>query len=327
MPSPFIYLIPEKYRCVPLYRLKSALLLTEGGFFIGKKSNLIHAMKNELQKEVKYGRSKHEDKKLARASHKHIRGIYATSTYKSYSKSCTHFIQYCLQEHGRDIKSIHDCREYVDDYLKDNENRNLSAWTIHARASALASMYHCSKDDFHYRCPIRSRANITRSRNIRSDTINNSHYQKIRLFCEVTGARRGGLIHLTVNDLRERKEGGIEIHLKEKNGMDRWARVLPRGEEYVKNIFNHAAGVSVNGENRLFSKSAIPKNCELHSCRSQYATEMYDLYLKEGYSTGKLYHCRSDKLGLSYDKGILLKVSEELGHHRCDVVISHYLYR
>ena len=188
-------------------------------------------------------------------------------------------------------------------------------------------MYHTTKDTFTYQCPTRSRNDIERSRNIANDKVNNQRYERIRSFCEATGARRIGLTRLTLNDLRERKDGGLEIHLKEKNGMDRWARVLPEKEEYIKSVFNNSNGIEVNHELRLFEKKDIPRNCELHSCRSTYAIKMYDLYEKEGYRNNQIYSCRKDKEGLSYDKGVLKKVSKALGHHRCDVVVSHYLYK
>lgn len=146
-------------------------------------------------------------------------------------------------------------------------------------------------------------------------------------FVRATGARRGGLIHLTKEDLREREDGQLEIHLKEKNGMERWARVDPTREEFVKEIFKEKRGIEINGEVRLFNKEEI--NCcqELHSCRTEYAVKMYSLFEKEGYANNQIYYCRKDMKGLSFDKGILKKVSENLGHHRLDVVVSHYLYK
>lgn len=191
----------------------------------------------------------------------------------------------------------------------------------------MASLYHTTKDTFNYKCPVRSRENITRSRNANNDSINNARYERTREFCRATGARRGGLFKLCLNDLRERKDGGLEIHLKEKNGMERWARVVPTKEEFVKSVFEEAKGININNEVRLFDKKDISQNFELHSCRGDYAISMYKLYDKENYGTGDLYYCRKDKIGIFYDKGILKKVSEELGHHRCDVVVSHYLYK
>lgn len=145
-------------------------------------------------------------------------------------------------------------------------------------------------------------------------------------FVRATGARRGGLIHLTKDDLRE-QDGKLEIHLREKNGMERWARIDPSKEDFVKEIFKENKGVEINGEVRLFNKNDINSCQELHSCRSEYAVRMYSVFEKEGYGNNQLYHCRKDMKGISFDKGILKEVSENLGHHRLDVVVSHYLYK
>lgn len=64
----------------------------------------------------------------------------------------------------------------------------------------------------------------------------------------------------------------------------------------------------------------------LHYLRAQYAQDLYRYYAAQGAATGELYHCRADRKGQCYDKGILKAVSLNLGHSRCDVVVSHYLW-
>ena len=38
-----------------------------------------------------------------------------------------------------------------------------------------------------------------------------------------------------------------------------------------------------------------------------------------------VYHCRSDRKGVSFDKAAMIKASEALGHGRLDVVAGHYI--
>lgn len=64
----------------------------------------------------------------------------------------------------------------------------------------------------------------------------------------------------------------------------------------------------------------------LHYLRAQYAQDLYRYFEGQGAATGQLYHCRKDRAGDVYDKGILMAVSQNLGHSRCDVVVSHYMY-
>ena len=60
--------------------------------------------------------------------------------------------------------------------------------------------------------------------------------------------------------------------------------------------------------------------------RARYANDLYSYYEGQGVASGKLYHCRKERAGQVYDKEILMAVSRNLGHSRCDVVVSHYLY-
>ncbi|MFR7592397.1 MAG: hypothetical protein ACLUVC_13200 [Longibaculum sp.] len=99
---------------------------------MGKRSNIVHQMKKELQRETKYGQSKYKDKqevllnKERGEDYQQVRGIYSTTTYNCYDKSCTHFIHYVL-EHHHEVKSYSDCKEYVEEYLNNNIERGLSA--------------------------------------------------------------------------------------------------------------------------------------------------------------------------------------------------------
>lgn len=64
----------------------------------------------------------------------------------------------------------------------------------------------------------------------------------------------------------------------------------------------------------------------LHYLRAQYAQDLYRYFAERGAATGIMYYCRAERKGQAFDKGILLAVSQQMGHSRCDVVVSHYLY-
>jgi len=42
---------------------------------------------------------------------------------------------------------------------------------------------------------------------------------------------------------------------------------------------------------------------------------------------GERYCCRGEMAGQWFDRAALMEVSKELGHARCNVVVSHYLWR
>lgn len=133
---------------------------------MGKKSNLTHQAIKELNKECHFGQSKYEAKQQAKASGKNpalVSGIYSQATYNSYLKVGKQFIADTISNH-REVKALGDCRKYVKEFLEKKEEAGVSAWTLHQYGSALAKIYHCSKNDFDYDYPARNRADIKRCR-------------------------------------------------------------------------------------------------------------------------------------------------------------------
>ena len=100
---------------------------------MGKKSNIIHEAKKNLQKQCKYGQSKHAAKEKAREEanrtgekFKQVHGIYSTNTYDLYSSVCKSFIIHTLENH-KEVRKFEDCRRYVRDFLQEKEDKGLSA--------------------------------------------------------------------------------------------------------------------------------------------------------------------------------------------------------
>ena len=61
----------------------------------------------------------------------------------------------------------------------------------------------------------------------------------------------------------------------------------------------------------------------IHDLRGEYAKSMYNYFEEHDCGNGDLYHCRKELAGVSYDRQIMQLVSEQLGHHRLDVVVSY----
>ncbi len=49
------------------------------------------------------------------------------------------------------------------------------------------------------------------------------------------------------------------------------------------------------------------------------------VWLTSSMSVRDTYRCRNERYGYVYDKGVLIEVSRDLGHNRCDVVVNHYM--
>ena len=103
------------------------------------------------------------------------------------------------------------------------------------------------------------------------------------------------------------------------------ALVLPDYADRVRKIFAKYSAKPSNSK-YLLPLTALPKDMPLHYLRAQYAQDLYRYFAERGTATGNMYYCRAERKGQAYDKGILLAVSQQMGHSRCDVVVSHYLY-
>lgn len=298
---------------------------------MGKKSNITHQALKELQKECHFGQSKYEAKEAARKAGENpatVKGIYSQATFNSYSKVAKLFIKDTIAHH-REVKTLEDCKKYVPEFLERNEERGLSAWTLALQGSALGRMYHCSKNDFDFKYPSRNRADIIRSRGTNSSDYRypEEKWDNARLIFKATGCRRMEALRLRKEDFREREDGNMEVFKRGKGGIERWCLVNPKYLDEVKDYLEKTTTHSINGEERLLLKAEIPKG-SVHDMRADYAKDLYDYFENHGdVATGNIYHCKKEKLGQSFDKGILKEVSHNLQHSRPNVVANNYLWK
>lgn len=298
---------------------------------MGKKSNITHQCLKELNKQKKFGESKFEAKQAAKKSGESaatVRGIYSTNTYNSYVKVCKQFIADTIANH-KEVKTFKDCKKYVTEFLQNKEDAGASAWTLAQYGCALASAYNCGKNDFNYDYPVRHRANIKRSRGVNSSDYRypEERWDKAKLILKATGCRRAEALRLRKEDFREGKDGNLEVFKKGKGGIERWCLVNPKYVEELREFLKNAETYPVNGENRLFLKAQLPQG-SIHDMRADYAKDLYQYYEARGdVATGKIYHCKADMIGHSFDKGILAAVSYNLQHFRNSVVVNNYLWK
>lgn len=299
---------------------------------MSRRSRIASDLERGLRKQICYGQSKYEAKQKAKDDYKkhggskdgflHAQGLYAYKSYDTYLTDVETFAKWAAEH--TNAKDGRSARQYVHKYLKELIDKGRSAATVYKYAHALACAYGCKASDFGVALPRRRRCDITRSRlAVKSDKrFEAQKYEDIREFARGIGARHGGLEKLRACDIRARAGGGYEVFLQEKGGKKRWARVLPQYESIVLERFEQAR--ERGEEEKLFDEN-IDHHIDVHACRAEYARMCYALYEAEGAASGKLYRCRADRLGDVYDKGILIAVSKELGHNRCDVVVNDYL--
>ena len=320
------------------------------------KKSLICQVSENLKSKLAIGESKHQDKINGVSS---AEKIYSYGTYNAYLQQSVQFVKWCKTKHK--CKTLDECKQYADEYLKQNIERGLSPYTLKLQVSALCKLYSCSSTDF-IPTPPRKRKNITRSRSTKINC--NTEFER---FCLCTGLRRREITALRGSALVE-NDGKYYIHIRNgKGGRERYAEIVGTPEEIafvvqkMKKAENH----------RVFS--VIPC-CDIHAMRAAYASRIYNKYsrqksefrnerlimyhnrviktyisknininnnleyydyspqtgytLKPGYKDIRTaYYCRQDKKHICYDRLALLKCSQNLGHNRACIVADHYLWQ
>ena len=165
--------------------------------------------------------------------------------------------------------------------------------------------------------------------------------QYIHRFAAATSARRGGLKKLTDDCLKTDENGRLLIHLHEKGGKERWARVLEHERDFVVSVIEEARQrnkLRSDGCKKVFPDRIIPEREPLHQHRRDYAKSLYDEVMRNQehlIADRGLYRCRGKRYGEVYDRTALAIVSYNLGHgqpdvapheiQRLDVVVLNYM--
>lgn len=295
---------------------------------------------DELQKKNGFGRSKHEDKKAGISS----RYIYSFNSMKTYLKHSFYFVEWCKNqdyikgELKHKPRTLAECKPYIEDFLRDEERRGLSAYTIKMQKSALSKLY--GADLTHIKTRATSRADIKRSR---GEAKRDCHFseEKNAAFvncCRCVGFRRSEMEQAKPEDLMQ--VGDIYfMQITGKGGRRRAAMLVGTPDEIER---------AVDYINKMTGQNKVPNGADVHSYRADYATRIYNRYARpieeiKGKSinytelTGKtakggediyksaIYYCRRDRAGQALDRRAMIMASQSLGHNRESVVGEHYL--
>ena len=120
------------------------------------KKSLVCQVSENLKAKLAIGCSKHQDKIAGVNS---TEKIYSYGPYNAYLQQSVQFVKWCKQEHN--CKTLKECRNYADEYLKQNIDKGMSPYTLKLQVAALCKLYSCSSTDFNS-TPPRKRKNITK---------------------------------------------------------------------------------------------------------------------------------------------------------------------
>lgn len=278
-----------------------------------------HKALNDMYKAGK-GTSKHQDKHSGRGFDGKI---YSSGTLTDYKRKWSYFCK-DLKENGHRPKSMQDAIAYMPQYAQRLQARGLSAWTVRNYVSAAAKALGVSAAET-CKLPDRHRADITRSRGTAK---RDSHFSVTRnrdliTFVSCTGLRnRKELQQIRGTDLIQRADGTFCLSVKGKGGKYRKSVIYGTDKEIAAVVDRcRTAGTSLVWP-------VVHAGADIHSYRAQYASRMYTALARDPATlpASERYCCRGDLSGTWYDKAALMAVSVELGHARCNVVVTHYLW-
>lgn len=282
-----------------------------------------------------------ESKKDAMASGTAKDKIFSHSTYKTYWKHTKYFLKWVEQKYP-ECTTLRSARKYVNEWLQERTDQDLSAWTIQTEAKALGKLYGIQPDDpGYFKPPKRHRADITRSR---VDVARDQHFSvtnndELIKFCQGTGLRRRELEKLQGADLvtREHIEQEISrmaaipagnltpeqiqyktrlhdarmfdskyyVHVRfGKGGRKRFSPIIGKNAaQIVQRIQNTDANKKVWGH--------VSSNADIHGYRGDYATQIYKAHARP---INQIPYDRVNKgTGHPYQSGVYVCRKDEAG--------------
>lgn len=303
----------------------------------GKRADthdVLHQGYNEINSMYARGKgtSKHADKHSGRGFDGKI---YSQETRKDYARKWQYFCDsmkaagYTVDGHRP--RTLKEAAGFMPQYLEELKTRpgkkpgsTMSAWSIRSYFSSAAKVLGISAKD--YQLPERRREDITRSR---APAARDAHFSEARnadlvSFASCTGLRnKKELQQVRGTDLIERPDGSYAIAVTGKGGKYRESVVYGSPEE-VRAVADRmkAAGSALVWPH-------VHTAADIHSYRAEYASRMYNAIARDPATLPprERYCCRGDMAGQWFDRAALMEVSKELGHARCNVVVSHYLWR
>lgn len=284
-----------------------------------KIPSINHQIKLKFDSMMAIGESKQQDKKNEQQRGEITQGkIYSWGTRHAYDQAMKNFAKWCKDNHG--VKIVDDMANYVGEYIEHLQAEKKSAWTQKRDLAAISKYYQHSFFD-EIKTDKRERPNAVRSRETVANDYGFSKTKNEELinFCQHTGLRRRELQAITGSCLVER-DGQYYIKVfNGKGGKYREAIILDNDPRVIERMRNTLPDKPVWGK--------VHSHADIHGYRSDYATALYNSIARDvkKLEFSEVYHCKSDKTGVWYDKKAMEVVSKSLGHERICVIAESYL--
>ena len=283
---------------------------------MGKKVSLTKQGIDELERMAAFGQSKHADK-LANGGKPLPGKIYSYNSMKNYKQATYQYLKWAQREHG--CRQLADAKQYTGEYLQQRMVDGKSAWTVRLDAAAIAKLYGVETGALGADLPIRRRADVTQHRSGASEGhFSAEKHRDLVDLCLATGLRRCEIARLKPENVQRLPDGRVVVLVAQGKGGK--ARIVSALDDTPAKIAEAAAAA---GQAKIFEH--IPKYAPIHEYRAAYANELYQSIARgiNSIPAKDRYCCRRDKAGTTYDKQAMLRVSQELGHNRLDVVTAY----
>ncbi|HHY71157.1 MAG TPA: site-specific integrase [Thermoanaerobacterales bacterium] len=280
---------------------------------MSKRPSLKKQVCDALYAQARFGQSKHQAKQEEKRrcekigepwNPARVDGIFSIGTMKAYREECIRFTDWAKEQHG--CRWLNEAKEHVSEYLQNGVDRGLSPWTMKKQAAALRKMYKDSELGKEINLPKRELANISRSRGkVEMDKkIDLEKYKPIIDFCKATGLRRHEVESIKAGQV-DFKTGKI-LNVKGKGGRVRDVTIRQDMLEHIKGLVQDK-----NASELIFER--IPVRLDVHSYRREYVQARYVEEAGREFVSG------------DYDKRAVMRVSNDMGHGRINVILDHYL--
>lgn len=260
-----------------------------------------------------------------------LEGIYSTNTFKNYMRVGGRFLEY-LDREGLKARTIEQAvKRYGTQYLRDMEDRGLSPYSVLQAKSFMGKVLGREVD---YTIAKEKDPTKGRSESVRGRTFSEDLNRGLVALARGTGARRGDLESLKVEDFVKRGDVCIGVDFKgSKGGRDRYTPILP---EYQKEISRLVAERELLGKEKVLDN--VNSHANIHAYRREYCKALYlkcskdkdyrDSIAREYKARGKDLSITKEEYktrdGRTFDRESLSIASQALGHNRLDIIPKNY---
>lgn len=280
----------------------------------------------EKKHDAKYEHREYMDLKDKKWNPAKATGIFSFNTFEVYKKESANFVKWIRNKYP-EIKKIDDItNNQIGEYLKAQDTLknpdkpdgfHYSPFSISTKMASINKLLNrdIQKKDFNLRG--RSYKKITKGRTEKAHhkEVNLDKYSNQIKIAKGTGLRRESMLNLKPKDfIKDSKGIVIKVKLTEKGGRTRESSVLNEYKNFITNFIKEK-----DNDKKLFTE--YPNRINNHKYRREYAQKIYKEINQEYKNKGII--VKNDYRG--FNKEIILKVSENLGHSRPSVVVENYL--